>query len=150
MDAWFAGKKQAAIDSGEAPLGMLPVVYIGGKKYLEHVATARYIARRLGARVCARVQSHALGNLLGTSCARQSRGLLFAATAWVLPLSDAPLAPAAGMPFARLPPPSARSPTFPALTAKPLAQACTAPTPRPTTRPTPWATSTPHSATPGS
>jgi hypothetical protein len=54
---WVGGKKQAAIDSGESPLGVLPVVYVGGKKYLEHVATARYIARRLGARVCARGRS---------------------------------------------------------------------------------------------
>lgn len=48
MDEWYAGKKQAVTDSGEAPLGVLPVVYIGGKKYLEHIATIRYIARRLG------------------------------------------------------------------------------------------------------
>jgi hypothetical protein len=46
---WRAGVKQEVKDSGESPLGVLPVITVGSKRLIQHVATTRYLAKAQGA-----------------------------------------------------------------------------------------------------
>ncbi|KIZ03486.1 hypothetical protein MNEG_4470 [Monoraphidium neglectum] len=45
---WRAGVKQEVKDSGESPLGVLPVITVGSKRLIQHVATTRYLAKAQG------------------------------------------------------------------------------------------------------